>query len=189
MTTSSKSTRWQLILLVIVFMGPILLATIFYAKRDVWELASMEKGRLLSPPLQLENVQLTETIDGEVVNERLKGKWVMMYIAPSVCELDCDMNLYKMRQVERALGKEMNRVTRIIVDISPPMGSHLKTLLQTVYKNTPAYFTATYPKDLTPGRLYVVDPIGNIILEYSSESKPKELLSDMKRLLKASQVG
>ena len=189
MTTSSKSVRWQLALLAIIFLAPIILATIFYAKRDTWDLATVESGRLLDPPLQMEDMTITKAVGGEAVNEQLKGHWLMMYVAPTVCKADCDRNLYNMRQVELALGKEMDRVTRIVVDISPPMGVHLKTLLREVYKNMPVYFATPYPKDLREGYLYVVDPIGNIILEYSPESKPKDLLSDMERLLKASKIG
>ena len=186
---SKTATRLQLIFLALLFLGPIVLATYFYKERDSWEFGSVQKGKLLENPLQLEQVQLTDAIDGNYVYDQYRGKWLLIYIAPSVCKGDCDQNLYKMRQVRKALGKDMERVSRVVIDTTPPMSAHLKRLLSEVYRNTPALYTATYPKGLQPGHIYIADPIGNVIMEFAPDSSAKNILSDMKRLLKISQIG
>jgi hypothetical protein len=38
-------------------------------------------------------------------------------------------------------------------------------------------------------RILVVDPFGNIIMHYGSEHTGKEMLKDLKQLLKLSQIG
>jgi hypothetical protein len=38
-------------------------------------------------------------------------------------------------------------------------------------------------------RIYLVDPLGNLMMFYESDSKPKGMLEDMKRLLRLSQIG
>jgi hypothetical protein len=41
----------------------------------------------------------------------------------------------------------------------------------------------------TAGRVYVIDPLGNLMMSYAAEANPKGLLEDMKRLLKLSHIG
>jgi len=189
MSTSSRSVRWQITLLLIVFISPVILSAMFYLKRDTWQLNTLHYGQLLSPPLTFNHIKFTGGEPRSEINNKFQGQWLMMYVAPDICELDCDMSLYKMRQVRLALGKNMERINRLVIDISPPMNKHLKDLLKNVYQKTPILFTSFYPKALTPGHLYIVDPLGNIILDYSPQNKPKHLLKDMKRLLKASRIG
>jgi hypothetical protein len=38
-------------------------------------------------------------------------------------------------------------------------------------------------------RIYLVDPLGNLMMFYEPDSKPRGLLEDMKRLLRLSQIG
>jgi hypothetical protein len=41
----------------------------------------------------------------------------------------------------------------------------------------------------TADRLYLIDPLGNLMMSYAPDAKPKGLLEDLKRLLGLSQVG
>jgi len=42
---------------------------------------------------------------------------------------------------------------------------------------------------LLSGRIYLIDPLGNLMMSYSPRSEPKGILSDMKKLLKLSHIG
>lgn len=39
------------------------------------------------------------------------------------------------------------------------------------------------------GRIYIVDPLGNLMMSYAADAKPKGLLEDLKKLLKLSHIG
>jgi hypothetical protein len=39
------------------------------------------------------------------------------------------------------------------------------------------------------GRIFIVDPLGNLMMSYSRAIEPKGLLQDMKKLLKLSHIG
>jgi hypothetical protein len=39
------------------------------------------------------------------------------------------------------------------------------------------------------GRIYIVDPLGNLMMSYARDAEPKGLLTDMKKLLKLSHIG
>ena len=38
-------------------------------------------------------------------------------------------------------------------------------------------------------RVYLIDPLGNAMMSYAADSKPKGMLEDMKRLLRLSSIG
>ena len=38
-------------------------------------------------------------------------------------------------------------------------------------------------------RVYLIDPLGNLMMFYTPEAKPKGMLDDMKRLLRLSSIG
>jgi hypothetical protein len=38
-------------------------------------------------------------------------------------------------------------------------------------------------------RVYLIDPLGNLMMSYAPDAKPKGMLEDLKRLLGLSQVG
>ena len=40
-----------------------------------------------------------------------------------------------------------------------------------------------------PGRVYIVDPIGNIMMSYEAEADASGMRKDLKRLLRISQLG
>ena len=39
------------------------------------------------------------------------------------------------------------------------------------------------------GRLYLIDPLGNLVLSYSAAAPDKALLTDVKKLLRLSHIG
>ena len=41
----------------------------------------------------------------------------------------------------------------------------------------------------TAERVYLIDPLGNLMMSYAPDAKPKGMLEDMKRLLGLSHVG
>jgi hypothetical protein len=45
------------------------------------------------------------------------------------------------------------------------------------------------PAQDLPHSLFVIDPLGNIVLRFDVRSNPRGLLEDMKKLLKLSHIG
>jgi hypothetical protein len=38
-------------------------------------------------------------------------------------------------------------------------------------------------------RIYLIDPLGNLMMSYAADAKPKGMLEDLKRLLRLSSIG
>ena len=124
----------------------------------------------------------------------------MVYPGSPTCEASCEDLLYQTRQIRTALGKDTERVQRIYLLASIPQESaQLERLLDMHPDLLLAVLTSpeTVQQFPTPdevpfwsGRqLYIVDPLGNLMMRYSAEQAPKDMLADLKRLLRLSHIG
>ena len=141
---------------------------------------------------------LTQTegtrVDGSRFSlDALKGKWVMVYIGASSCNDVCQKQLYYMRQSRLVLGKDQDRVARVWV--LSGQGQPDAALLRAhsglvVWRPAHASFLNQFPAERTGAtHIYLVDPLGNLMMRFPENIDPKRLIKDMKLLLKASQVG
>ena len=123
----------------------------------------------------------------------LKGKWVLLQLDDADCAAACKTKLYDMRQVRLAQGREMERVERVwlILDEAP-----LETQLMREYDGTRMLRAAGSPllaEFPPPGgvrdHIYLIDPLGNLMLRFPKDSDPRRMHKDLSRLLRASRIG
>lgn len=119
--------------------------------------------------------------------EDLRGKWVLVSFDRGACDAYCERKLYFMRQVRTAQGKDQGRVERlwIITDARRPRPELLSAIEGTrISRANPDAFPGE-PVD----HIYVVDPLGNLMMRFPRDPDPSRMLKDLQRLLKYSQVG
>lgn len=187
-----------LILFAITFL-PLAAATLLYLFAPDWRpWGTSNNGTLIMPPRPLSAEGLT-ALEGEPVDASLlTGKWTFVYIGSPDCDTECRGQLYEMRQARLALGRNADRVQRLYV--YPHAEGTPTDLARLVKENPGLHFTRSAPgwvdmfevderDPAEAGRLYVVDPLGNLMMRYEPELDASMLLEDMKRLLKASRVG
>jgi hypothetical protein len=120
----------------------------------------------------------------------LRGKWVLVTFDAAACGAPCERKLYIVRQVRRALGKDAERIERLwlIGDAGRPRaellaaieGSHLAPASPELLKSFPGA-----PSE----HLYVVDPLGNLMMRFPADADPSRMIKDLQRLLKYSRFG
>ncbi len=124
---------------------------------------------------------------------QLRGKWVMLLIDSGVCAESCRKKLLYMRQVRLAQGKDAERVERVwlVADAAPPDAMLIADYPDLHVARAPASpFLAEFPAPRDPsGHIYVVDPLGNLMLRYPADPDPRRMLKDLARLLRASRIG
>jgi cytochrome oxidase Cu insertion factor (SCO1/SenC/PrrC family) len=132
--------------------------------------------------------------DGTAMDiETLRGKWVMVHVGRSRCDATCSQQLYLMRQTRIALGKEQSRIERLWVltdasELDPALLQEHPGLQ--VWRPADAAFAGQFPAAQSPAdHIYLVDPLGNLMLRFPEQPDPKLMLKDLKLLLKASQIG
>lgn len=200
---STRRSRLTLLLVVAAFLTPLIIAWVFNFGIEDWEPASKRNhGQLVEPARPLANLSLLAA-DGSVLREEfLRGKWTLIYILGGECTELCRENLYKMRQVRLALGEDLDRVQRLMV-MTDESAAAFSTELQEVYPGLVighlpdaqaagqlSQFQLNDGEGLAAsGRVYLVDPLGNLMMSYEPDAEPGGMIKDLELLLKASYVG
>jgi hypothetical protein len=124
----------------------------------------------------------------------LKGKWVLVQFDSGACAAACERKLYFMRQVRRAQGREMQRVARLwlLTDRTQPGPELLKAIEGTVIAPRGGIDAANgaFPAEgSVTEHIYLVDPLGNLMMRFPRDPEPARVIKDLQRLLKASSFG
>lgn len=122
----------------------------------------------------------------------LRGRWVLLIAGTAACDAACERALYATRQARTIQNREQERIARVLLQPSsaPPLAAAL--LAQhpglAVVRADPAQWASLPNGDGAPS-IYVVDPLGNLVLRYPADPDIKRLANDLERLLKASRIG
>ena len=186
MSTSPNRDRRQrriLIGVALMFFAPLGVSFFLYYGRAWHPGSQVNNGELIQPPRPLPQSALPAP----------QHKWTMLYVQRGPCDELCLRRLYDMRQVRTALDRDMDRVQRVLIAnadccdmqklhemhpdlITVPLGTAVEPLL------------ALLPAPNSQ-RIYLVDPLDNVMMFYAADAKPKGMLEDLQRLLRLSQIG
>lgn len=192
-----RGRRTALLLFVLGF-GPILVATVMFYTGWLNPSEHTNNGTLIQPVVPVTAFNL-ETASGQPLEQRfgpdqVDPQWLMLVVAEE-CGSQCEEMLYLARQVNIALGKNANRVSRAAVLGSVPtdLDSRWAREYSLMERLVPAQQAAPrWPPGVNPGAgpwLLLVDPFGNAMMHYGSEHSGEDMLEDLKHLLKLSQIG
>jgi len=120
----------------------------------------------------------------------LRGKWVLVQFDGGACSAACERKLYFIRQVRRAQGREMERVARLwfVTDAVPLRPEVLAAIEGTVV--APAQGRSAFPAETSPeDHIYLVDPLGNLMMRFPRDPDPARVIKDIQRLLRSSSFG
>jgi cytochrome oxidase Cu insertion factor (SCO1/SenC/PrrC family) len=194
-------SRWTLVGVGVLFVAPVLLAWVAFQTRNLWwSGATGNYGELITParPVQLVGLQ---TYDREPLDwTSLRGRWTLVILTTQPGDASCRQSLYTTRQVRTALERNQARVQRLLVleklpapAVRDELGRIDPDLIVTV---APGESLARIRRELAPGTgsagegsVYLVDPLGNLMMHYPAGADGKRMLKDLRRLLKVSQIG
>ena len=209
----TRRQRRILIAVALLFFAPLGLAFYLYYGHVGWRPGGrVNHGELIEPPRPLPALTLPLVTSGRPGSEPAEGavtapdflrhKWTFLYWGSGSCSARCRTDLYNTRQVRIALNRDMDRVQRVFLaegaccdrDFLHEQHPDLITVLA-----TPAalpLLAQLEPKrgpgavqDRGGDRIYLVDPLGNLMMSYAPDANAKGMLEDMKRLLGLSHVG
>jgi cytochrome oxidase Cu insertion factor (SCO1/SenC/PrrC family) len=195
---SPPRSRKQIWILIGAFVAPLALAFLLYYGLDIRPHGNTNKGDLIHPPVTLPEVALPSTADQTFAANALRGKWSMVYIGDGACDQRCREALTLMRQTRLALGDDMPRIQRVFLvsgnccDQAYLDAEHAGLLLGRIDNPAGQTLLETFPDTAQAaglGRIYLVDPLGNLMMKYERDAPQKGLLEDLKKLLKLSHIG
>ena len=196
-----RKNRFTIIILLAVFALPIVIAYTAYFGGWFKEVGSFNKGELINPVIDFS--ELKPTIAEQPIQFMTGEKWrIILPAKDEAClqteEADgCLLSLYIMGQAHQALGKEKDRVKRQLYIGSQPIDEALLSSLQERFVDLEISKGETIADNrLSPDYIYVADPLGNIMLRYpiirdkeNAFIKGKDILYDLKKLLRMSRIG
>jgi len=169
--------------LALLFLLPLGLA--FCAYYAGWRpAASVNHGTLITPPRPLPPLPAGT----------FRGVWTLVYVGDGSCDADCERALLVMRQARLALNNDMTRVARVFLAtgrccapaLRGPGNAGLLVLDATGPAAAPVL--AQFPAARAQA-VFVVDPLGNLMMSYDDRKDPHGLLEDLRKLLRLSHIG
>lgn len=169
-------------------------------------------GELIQPPRPLPQVELPRiALTGEGPGSATAGQaarelapsgptlfhsnWTLVYVGDGSCDASCRSTLYVMRQTRLALGTDMERLARVFLATANCCAKdylareHAGITVLDATGAAGARLLGRFPAGDRAHTLFVVDPMGNLMMRYDVRRDPRGLLVDLKRLLELSQIG
>ena len=185
MTAEIGATRRNRILLVGIFaiaIVPLLGAYWLYeASRSSGPSATTNHGELLNPIVSIGDLSL-RAVDGNA-SMLNSGHWWLVVVARNGCNAGCQGAVHQLRQLHILLARDATRVKRsfVALDAETPDASLVQQYPELVLFSGAA--------DALREGVYIVDPLGNLVLRYEFSDAGKSVLADLKQLLKVSHIG
>ncbi len=191
-----RRARLTLLALFALFLAPVVTAWLLHTTAPQWHpQGTVNQGTLITPARPLPAAPLA-AVDGSRVDEDvLRGHWTLLLFSENPCDRDCQALLLQLRQVHAALNKDIPRVQRLLVlagpqATAPPQGDPDLLLARLRDRSWLHHFAlGAGNQPAASGRVYLVDPLGNLMMFYPAGSPVRGILKDLERLLRISRVG
>jgi hypothetical protein len=178
----SRRGRWLLLALLAIVLGPMVLASAMYQWRFWVPETRTYHGELIGDG----------STRGDLGVQADEKRWQLLVTAPRTCAEDCRQLVYLARQIQIGLNRETARASHALA-ISEPLADDYEATLQREYPQLGRYLldTQAYRSKAegdTPA-LWIVDPLGNLVLRYDVSASGRAILKDLQLLLKLSRIG
>ena len=139
-------------------------------------------------------VAIRDRLPDSPLLQETEEHWVLLYANEQACDERCRESLYSLRQTRLMIGREMDRVKRVFLHGAEPpdtvfIEAEHKGLAVIRDEELSGLLRDKKPQQLAPGGLYLIDPLSNVVLYFSPDVDPQDVVSDIKRLLKLSRIG
>ena len=194
----TKRNPYTVWFVVLAFIAPVALAYIMFFFVDVKSFVN--HGEILKPIIHISSFKLKNDDDEIIPEDELTYKWRIISFLGKDCNKQCEKRLYDTRQIHTSLGKDQHRLIRMFVHLQPAA----EPLSKLISETHPNVIQVKGDKDvilnalgdnvrnnagITNNETYIMDPMGNVMMRFMQEQPNKEFLYDLKKLLKASQIG
>ena len=189
------------------FFLPLLISAWLYYGMSWTPGGHVNHGELIQPPRPLAHADLPRiTPGGDTVEEKatelatgvptlFRSNWKLVYVGDGSCDASCRDTLYVMRQTRLALGTDMTRLARVFLVTANCCAKdylareHAGITVLDASGAAAAPLLGQFPPQDRAHTVFIVDPLGNLMMRYDVRRDPGGLLVDLRRLLELSQIG
>jgi hypothetical protein len=190
MISKVVKARIALVVIVALFTAPFIASwyLVFYTdfkKNDI----GVQNGSLIHPVIEVGAIEAIAI--GDETKQKLLGKWTLTGFVSAGCDADCEKLLYTLRQTRLALGKNLDKVGRLVLtDSDEVLGYEEEYKGQKVVKDPEEYGRLMNKfreiENFDASDVYLIDPYGFIMMRYDRSMNPKGIIKDVERLIKNS---
>lgn len=177
------------LLIAAVFLLPLLVASWMYYGGTLVPEGRTNHGAILEPI-----VNVRERLPDSRAAALSEDHWLLVYVQEGPCRETCREMLFRLRQSRLMLGPDMDRVRRVFLhgDEAPD-----RVFLEAEHAGLAAFrdrrlarlLAAKQPERLAPGGLFLIDPLGNLVMYFSPDIAPGDMVEDIEHLLEVSRIG
>ena len=194
MQSTKKKNPYAVHFVFLSFIAPVALAYFMFYFVDVSSFTN--KGEIFKPLIQIETLSLKDETGALIPQDELTYKWRIYSFVGSNCDESCTKRLKDVRQIHKRLGKNSHRLFQVIVHLDKADDS-LKQLLKTEYPNVLIMYgdeteisqAIGNNAQLRENEIYFMDPMGRIMMRFTQGQPIEDVRFDLRKLLKASQIG
>ena len=194
------SPRAALLVIFSIFILPLLLAWLMYSGViDFEPVSTRNLGQLVRPPVPTswESTQFAgNEATGTTPATELAEHWVVLYALPENCAEQCLQTATDLRQVHRAAGRHQIRIRLALLLPTALSGASSQEFMEIydqfrLLRNPAGDFwmalaeasAATGAPANSFATVYLVDPLGNVMMRYPTGADPNDLKTDLQRLM------
>ena len=190
MINNQSKGRLSLIGIALMFFVPIFLSWYLVFFSDYKDgIKTVNNGELVSPIVNLGSINMRSFSDDKVYSH--DRTWILAFLIKDECKDLCQEKLYQIRQIRLALGKDQDKLERLVlakakldwdsyknkypgqkyIDISM---TKFESIIN-VFKSNP---------ELKGNSIYLIDPYGNLMMQYKNGAEPTGIIKDIERLIR-----
>lgn len=208
-TSSSSASKQRsiapLILILLISLAPVVFALLAYyvPSLGLRPAGTDNYGALIQPQRTAPDqaaLALTN-LDGAPYDlADLRGQWVLISADVAACPESCVRKLFILRNSHASQGKEVERLSRVwfvFDDADVPseiQDAYIGTHILRADPDQLAQFLAPDAARETidtalKGPMWIMDPLGNLMMQFPPDSDPLEVRDDIRKLLRNSRIG
>jgi len=186
-----RTGRWKMLAIFAVCAAPVIAS--YYTYYVIRPEGRTNYGALVEPMRPVGALGATPELPGGLSS--LRGRWVMLVAAPAACDAACREHLYDIRQVRLTTGKDRDRVERawLVLDAADPdpalLAQHEGLVVLRAAAGQAAGVLAPAEGNEPSDHIYMIDPLGNLMMRFPKNADPSRMKKDLAKLLRASRVG
>lgn len=164
-----------------------------------WLSGYTNKGQLIIPPVTTERTELKGYDQFSIDNLfELNGRWVLVNVIPEkTCGELCLDAIFKTRQLRLMMSKDLTRIRRVVLIselVEPKIAANWWKDDTRLLRAKPDRALIDKLEKIRSGKvpdgmLFIMDPFGNLMMQYEPGFDPYDVKADLKKLLRISQIG
>lgn len=150
---------------------------------------TVNNGVLISPIINLSNLDMRSFSDDKTYSQ--DRTWILAFLIKQECNKLCQENLYQIRQIRLAIGKDQDKLERLVLSKASLDWDNYKKeypgqkYIDSSMINFDGIVSAFKSNpELKADSIYLIDPYGNLMMQYKNGTEPTGIIKDIERLIR-----